>query len=242
LKTTLIIPTYNEVENIPRLLQSLFDLPLADLHVLIVDDASPDGTGQLVENLKNKYPHQIEVLHRSGKLGLGTAYIQGFQHCLETGSDLIGQMDADFSHSPLKVVDLLNAITGHDMALGSRYVPGGSLAKDWALWRKGLSTFGNFYARTILHLPIRDVTGGFRLWKRGTLSRLPLDRVRSNGYVFQVEMAYITHRCGFTMQEIPIHFAERKFGKSKMSLRIQLEAAVRVWQLRGLYRDLKPLT
>lgn len=242
MKITLIIPTYNEVENIPSLLRSLFNLPLQNLHVLIVDDDSPDGTGQLAEELKNQYHHQIEVLHRSGKLGLGTAYIQGFQHCLEAGSDLIGQMDADFSHPPQKVLDLVDTLSTHDMALGSRYIPGGSLDENWAFWRKGLSAFGNFYARTILHLPIKDVTGGFRLWKRETLSQLPLERVRSNGYVFQVEMAYITHRCGFNIQEIPIHFAERKFGKSKMSLRIQLEAAVRIWQLRRLYRDLKPLT
>jgi len=241
LKTTLIIPTYNEVENLPGLIKSLLELPLADLHVLVVDDASPDGTGALAENLKKKYPQQIDVLHRSGKLGLGSAYIQGFRYCLQTGCDLIGQMDADFSHPPGKVLELVQAASEYDLALGSRYIPGGSLDRNWAFWRKWLSSFGNYYARTILALPIHDVTGGFRLWKRETLSRLPLERVRSNGYVFQVEMAYIAHQLGFSMKEIPIYFAERKFGKSKMSLRIQLEAAVRVWQLRALYRDLKPL-
>jgi dolichol-phosphate mannosyltransferase len=241
LKTTFIIPTYNEVENLPNLLKALFDLPLADLHVLVVDDASPDGTGQLAEDQKKHYPHRIDVLHRAGKLGLGTAYIQGFQFCLQSGADLIGQMDADFSHSPDKVVELVHALTNYDMALGSRYIPGGNLDKNWAFWRKGLSTFGNHYARTILGLPIRDVTGGFRLWKRETLIHLPLERVRSNGYVFQVEMAYVTDRLGFKMKEIPIYFAERRFGKSKMSLHIQLEAALRVWQLRSLYKDLQPL-
>lgn len=241
MKTTLIIPTYNEVENLPRLMESLFALPLPGLQVLIVDDGSPDGTGQLAEEQKRLYPKRLDVLHRAGKLGLGTAYIQGFQYCLDAGADLIGQMDADFSHPPQKVLELVDAVKTHHLALGSRYIPGGSLDRDWAFWRKGLSTFGNFYARTILSLPIRDVTGGFRLWRRETLSRLPLERVRSNGYVFQVEMAYITHRLGFHVKEIPIYFAERKFGQSKMSLRIQLEAALRVWRLRSLYRDLKPL-
>jgi dolichol-phosphate mannosyltransferase len=241
LKITLIIPTFNEAENLPRLLAELFSLPLKDLHVLVVDDNSPDGTGQIAEAQKRSYPGKVDVLHRSGKLGLGSAYIQGFYQCLEDGSDFIGQMDADFSHSPRKVVELVQALPGCDMALGSRYIPGGSLDKDWAFWRKGLSVFGNYYARSILDLPIRDVTGGFRLWKRDTLSHLPLERVRSNGYVFQVEMAYVADRLGYKFKEIPIYFAERRFGRSKMSLHIQLEAALRVWKLRGLYRDLSPL-
>jgi dolichol-phosphate mannosyltransferase len=241
LKTTLVIPTYNEAENLPKLLAALFALPLKNLHVLVVDDDSPDGTGRIAEAHKKIYPGKIKVLHRSGKLGLGSAYIQGFRLCLEDGSDFIGQMDADFSHTPQKVMDLIHALPEYDMALGSRYIPGGSLDKDWAFWRKGLSVFGNAYARTILGLPIRDVTGGFRMWKRETLAHLPLERVRSNGYVFQVEMAYVTNCLGFKMKEIPIYFAERRFGESKMSFNIQWEAAMRVWKLRGLYRDLAPL-
>jgi dolichol-phosphate mannosyltransferase len=241
LKTTLVIPTYNEAENLPKLLAALFALPLKDLHVLVVDDNSPDGTGQIAEEHNKTYSGKIKVLHRSGKLGLGSAYIQGFRLCLEDGSDYIGQMDADFSHTPQKVVEFVQALPDWDMVLGSRYIPGGSLDKDWVFWRKGLSVFGNFYARAILGLPIRDVTGGFRLWKRQTLSRLPLERVRSNGYVFQVEMAYVTNRLGFKMKEIPIYFTERRFGESKMSLHIQWEAAVRVWKLRRLYRDLTAL-
>ena len=207
MKTTLIIPTFNEAENLPNLITALFALPVTDLHVLVVDDNSPDGTGRIAEELQNKFPGMIQVLHRSGKLGLGSAYIQGFKACLQDGSDYIGQMDADFSHEPAKILELAAAIPDCDMALGSRYVPGGSLDKEWAFWRKGLSAFGNYYARTILGLPIRDVTGGFRLWKRETLSRLPLERVRSNGYVFQVEMAFVAHRLGFKMKEIPFHFA-----------------------------------
>jgi len=242
LKITLIIPTYNEIENLPHLLQALFALPLADLHALVIDDNSRDGTGQLADQLTRSYRGRLEVLHRPGKLGLGSAYIQGFTRLLAGDSEAIGQMDADFSHEPAKVVELAQALQGCDMALGSRYVPGGSLDKDWPFWRKGLSGFGNLYARSILRLPVRDITGGFRLWRRETLAAMPLDQVRSNGYIFQVEMAYIAHKLGFRFTEVPIYFAERRYGQSKMSLRIQLEAALRVWSLLGQYRDLKPLS
>jgi len=237
-KTTLIIPTYNEAENLPRIITALFDLPLKDLSVLVVDDNSSDGTGQIADELAKKHPGRVDVLHRAGKLGLGTAYIQGFQRLLAGSAQAIGQMDADFSHDPKKVLELVQALNSCDIAVGSRYVPGGSLDEDWPFWRKGLSSFGNFYARTILNLPIRDVTGGFRLWKRDALAALPLDRVRSNGYVFQVEMAYVAHKLGFSFKEVPIHFAERRYGQSKMSFRIQMEAALRVWALPGHYRDL----
>ncbi len=241
MKITLVIPTYNEAENLPKILQALFRLPLDDLHVLVVDDNSRDGTGEIAEELKKKYPGKLDVMHRAGKLGLGTAYIQAFTQLLQSDSDAIGQMDADFSHEPEKVVELARALENCDMALGSRYVPGGSLDKDWPAWRKWLSSFGNLYARSILRLPVRDLTGGFRLWQRATLAAMPLERVRSNGYIFQVEMAYIADRLGFRFKEVPIYFAERKFGQSKMSLRIQVEAALRVWSLRRLYRDLKPI-
>jgi dolichol-phosphate mannosyltransferase len=177
-------------------------------------------------------------MHRTGKLGLGTAYIQGFHQAIKDGADAIGQMDADFSHPPEKIIELVKTLESCDMALGSRYVPGGKLDERWPFWRKALSGFGNFYARTILGLPLRDVTGGFRLWKKETLSAMPLDRIRSNGYVFQVEMAFVASKLGFKFREIPIYFADRRWGTSKMSFRIQIEAAIRVWQLPGLYRDL----
>ncbi|MDO9546751.1 MAG: polyprenol monophosphomannose synthase [Pelolinea sp.] len=240
MKITIIIPTYNEAENLPKLLTALFELPLPDLNVLVVDDNSQDGTGQIADDFASRLPNRVSVLHRAGKLGLGSAYIQGFIELLKGDSDAIGQMDADFSHEPGKVQKLVKALEKSDIAVGSRYVPGGSLDKDWPFWRKWLSTFGNFYARSILRLPIRDTTGGFRLWKRETLAALPLDRVRSNGYVFQVEMAYITHKLGFHFKEVPIYFAERRWGQSKMSFKIQVEAAVRVWALPRQYRDLKP--
>lgn len=237
-KTTIVVPTYNEKENLPKLVEELFALPLTDLHVLIVDDHSPDGSGQLAEELKKSYPEKLDVLHRSGKLGLGTAYVQGFQKAMQQGAAVVGQMDADFSHPISKIPELLKALEEVDVAIGSRYIPGGSLDEAWPFWRKGLSKFGNFYARTILALPLKDVTGGFRFWKADALQRLPLERVRSNGYIFQVEMAFLAHRMGLMFKEVPIHFADRRWGTSKMSFRIQLEAAYRVWLLRGMYKDL----
>ncbi len=240
-KTIIIIPTYNEAENLPKIVTALFDLSIPDTGILIVDDNSPDGTGQMADDFSRQYPGRFDVLHRPGKLGLGSAYIQGFKHALQSGADAVCQMDADFSHPPEKVVELVQALENCDVALGSRYVPGGSVDVRWPLWRKWLSGFGNLYARTILNIPINDVTGGFRLWRRDTLLSMPLDRVRSNGYIFQVEMAYIAHKLGFSFREVPIYFADRRWGKSKMNFRIQVEAALRTWVLLGRYRDLHPL-
>lgn len=237
----IVIPTYNELENLPRLVQQLFELPLDDLHLLIIDDNSPDGTGRLADELAVQHTGQIQVMHRTGKLGLGTAYITGFTALLKTPVDYIVQMDADFSHPPEKIVEMVKAAQSADVVIGSRYVPGGALDVEWPFWRKALSSFGNFYARTILGSKIRDVTGGFRLWKREVLAAMPLDRIRANGYVFQVEMAYVASKLGFHFTEIPIYFAERKFGQSKMNLSIQVEAALRVWQLRSRYKNLQPV-
>jgi dolichol-phosphate mannosyltransferase len=239
-KITVIVPTYNEAENLPRLVSVFFALPVPNLNLLIVDDNSPDGTGRLADELARQMPGKMEVLHRPGKMGLGSAYIMGFKHCIERGADAIGQMDADFSHPLEKLVELACEIEKHDIVIGSRYIAGGRLDEQWPLWRKGLSAWGNFYARTLLGLPIRDCTGGFRLYRRETLQKLPLERVRSNGYVFQVEMAYIAYRMGCHFKEIPIYFADRRWGKSKMNFRIQAEAAVRVWQLPPAYSDLHP--
>ena len=242
MKITFVVPTYNEAENLPRLVAALFALPLPELSILVVDDNSPDGTGIIAEQIAAENPGRVKVLHRSGKLGLGSAYITGFGAALEDGAEAIGQMDADFSHNPEKIVDLVSALQNCDMSLGSRYIPGGGLDEHWPMWRKGLSTFGNTYARTILGLPLRDVTGGFRLWKRSTLLQMPLERIRSNGYIFQVEMAYVAHKLGFHFIEVPIYFADRRWGKSKMSFRIQFEAALRVWQLLWMYRGMRKLS
>ena len=234
-----MIPTYNEAENLPRIVPILFDLPL-DLSLLVVDDGSPDGTGDIADELSRTYRGRFDVIHRTGKLGLGTAYICAFKHALQGDSETIGQMDADFSHAPQKIVELAEALEHCDMSLGSRYIPGGGLDERWPLWRQGLSKFGNLYARVILGLPFKDVTGGFRLWRRETLEGMPLDSIRSNGYIFQVEMAYVAHKLGYRFTEVPITFADRRWGTSKMSLRIQLEAALRVWSLLWRYRGLKP--
>ncbi len=239
MKLVVVIPTYNEAENLPKMVSALFQLPIPDLHLLVVDDHSPDGTGEIAEQLKQS-TGRVEVLHRAGKLGLGTAYIAGFKKALEMGADLIGQMDCDFSHPVEKLTELYQAgVDGIDLALGSRYIPGGSLDHDWPLWRKSLSGFGNFYARTILGLPIHDITGGFKVWRKQFLLKMPLDEIKSNGYVFQVEMAYVATKLGCTYKEIPFHFADRRWGKSKMSFGIQFEAAFRVWKLLGLHKNIK---
>lgn len=240
MKITVIVPTYNEVENLPKLVSVFFSLPLPDLSLLIVDDNSPDGTGALADDLAFQMNGRMQVLHRPGKMGLGSAYILGFKHCLGQGADVVGQMDADFSHPLEKLAEMAKELENHEIVIGSRYISGGRLDDRWPIWRKGLSAWGNFYARTILNLPIRDCTGGFRLYRREVISALPLESIRSNGYVFQVELAYVCHRMGFDFHETPIYFADRRWGKSKMNIRIQLEAALRVWQLLPAYRDLHP--
>ena len=240
MQITVIIPTYNEAENLPKLAEEILSLPL-DIRMLVVDDHSPDGTGHVADALAVRYNGRISVLHRAGKLGLRTAYIEGFQMALDQGADAIGQMDADFSHDPKKLVEMAAAMeAGADVVIGSRYVAGGSLDESWPLWRKLLSGFGNFYARTILGIhDIHDMTSGFRLWRRQTLLAMPLERISASGYIFLVEMAYLAHCLGFAFRQVPIHFKERVKGKSKMSLGIQLEAAVKVWQVKANYADLK---
>ena len=238
MRITVVIPTYNEAENLPKLVSVLFSLPL-ELSVLVVDDNSPDGTGDLAEGLARQHAGRMAVLHRAGKLGLRSAYIEGFQIAFEQGADAVVQMDADFSHDPQVLVEMADRIASCDVAVGSRYVKGGSVDRQWPLWRKGLSAFGNFYARTILHFPLRDVTTGFRMWRREALQGMPLDRIRSNGYIFLVEMAYVAYLMGYKITEVPIYFADRRWGKSKMSFKIQMEAAMRIWDVRFHYSDLR---
>ncbi len=232
-KIMVVIPTYNEASNLPTLIGELLALGALDLEVLIVDDNSPDGTGQVADDLAERYPDRVHVLHRPGKLGLGTAYVTGFGYALEHGSDLIIQMDADFSHSPAYIPQFVEAIEGYDVVIGSRYVSGGSLDERWSWWRYLLSWWANsIYTRLILSVNIRDATAGFKCWRRATLEGIGLDRVRSNGYVFQVEMAYLTEKLGFRFLEIPIHFEDRRIGQSKMTVPIKIEAALRTFQIR----------
>jgi dolichol-phosphate mannosyltransferase len=238
LQLTIVIPTYNEAENLPKLVSALFSLPIPGIKLLIVDDNSPDGSGDIAEELGSQYPGRLMVLRRSNKLGLGTAYIAGFQCALQDGAEAVAQMDADFSHPVEKLVEMIEILQGCDVVMGSRYISGGKLDDRWPLWRKWLSAFGNIYARGILRLPVCDATGGYRMWRRATLLGMPLQRVRSNGYAFQIEMAYLAYRLGFRIREVPIYFADRRWGLSKMTFNIQVEAARRVWQLLWEYRHL----
>jgi dolichol-phosphate mannosyltransferase len=237
MKIIQIIPTYNEAQNLPFLVTALFALNIPDFHVLIVDDNSPDGTGDIAEGLGKEFDGKVQVLHRQGKEGLGKDYIQGLRTALEQGADMIGMMDADLSHPPERLPEMLAALQVADVVIGSRYTRGGSLDLTWPFYRKALSWFGNTYARTILGLPIKDATGGYRLWRRSALQTIPFEESRSNGYVFIVELAYMAKLAGLNFAEVPIYFAERVHGDSKMSLRIQIEAAFRVWQLRGIYKN-----
>ncbi len=237
MRIVVIIPTYNEAENLPKLVSALFSLPL-DLHVLIVDDNSPDGTGRIADELAGDDP-RVGVIHREGKLGLRSAYITGIERALQEGAEAVVQMDADISHDPARIPDMARRIESCDVVLGSRYVAGGSVDQGWAAWRRGLSAFGNFYARTILGMPQRDITTGFRLWRRETLQGMPLERIQSNGYIFLVEMIYLAYCLGYRIGEVPIYFADRQMGESKMSLRIQMEGAFRVWQVWWGYRGLR---
>jgi len=237
MRITVVLPTYNEAENLTKLVSALFSLPL-DIMVLVVDDNSPDGTGNIAEELSEENWSRVAVLHRAGKLGLRSAYIEGFRKAFELGADAIVQMDADFSHDPAVLAEMARRIASCDVVIGSRYVKGGSLDERWPLWRKALSAFGNNYARTILGFPLHDVTTGYRMWRREALQRMPLDRIRSNGYIFLVEMAYVAFLMEYDITEVPIHFADRRWGRSKMSLKIQLEAAIRLWDVWWHYRDL----
>lgn len=238
---TVVVPTYNEADNLLELANALSALALPGLRVLVVDDNSPDGTGAIADELAARQPDRFAVIHRSGKLGLGSAYLSGFKRALQDEAQAVGQMDADFSHSPTYLPDFLNELDRADAVFGSRYVAGGRLDEKWGFGRVLLSRFGNLYARTILALKVKDATGGFRIWRAETLRGMPLDRIHSEGYVFQVEMAFVAQRLGYQIRELPIYFEDRRIGRSKMSARIQLEAALRVWLLRLAHRSLKPV-
>jgi len=236
-RITVVVPTYNEADNLPALVSELLAVGLPGMGILIVDDDSPDGTGDVADDLAGRYPERIQVLHREGKLGLGTAYIEGFRFAIQHQADLIVQMDADFSHSPQYISQFVEAIVDYDVVIGSRYVSGGTLDERWGWWRNLLSWWANaVYTRMILGLKAKDVTAGFKCWRRETLEGIGLERVRSDGYVFQVEMAYLTEKLGYRFLEIPIHFEDRRIGRSKMSMQVKIEAAILTWQIRRLHR------
>ncbi len=241
MKPVVVVPTYNEAENIPKLVAALFALQVPNLEVLVVDDQSPDATGQIVERLMPGYTGRLRVLHRNEPRGLGRAYLAGFRWALDCGADAILQMDADFSHSPTYVPRFLSLIREYEVVVGSRYVVGGQLDREWEAGRVLLSAWANFYARWILRMKTLDVTAGFKCWRRSALDAIQLDRVRSNGYVFQVEMAYLCERLGLRVLEVPIYFEDRRIGMSKMSIPVKLEAAWRVWQVWLRHRRVRPL-
>lgn len=233
--TVVCIPTYNERENLPRILTRLFDAN-PGVQALVIDDGSPDGTGAIADELAATDP-RISVLHRTEKAGLGAAYRAGFGHALANGADVIVEMDADGSHAPEQLPSLLAALPNADLVLGSRWVRGGAV-ENWPLHRKLLSRGGNLYARLLLRVPIHDITGGYRVFRASTLRTIDYEQVASQGYVFQVDMAYRTLQAGLRVVEVPITFVERVYGDSKMSQRIVREAMLQVtrWGLRSLFR------
>jgi dolichol-phosphate mannosyltransferase len=228
-RALVILPTYNEHENLPRLVPAILAVD-PGLDVLVVDDNSPDGTGEQAEEIASGEA-RVRVLHRPGKLGLGSAYVEGFRYALRHGYDLVIEMDADFSHRPEDLPSLLLAAESADVVVGSRRVPGGRTV-GWSWVRTLISDGGSRYARILLGLPIRDCTGGFKCFRRSALTRLDLDDLRSNGYAFQVEVNHACHKAGLSFAEVPITFPDRVAGRSKMSLSIALEAAVMVLGLR----------
>lgn len=226
---TVVIPTYNERENVRRIVPALLN-GREGLHALVVDDNSPDGTAEVVRELAHQDP-RVSVLVRPQKQGIGPAYLAGFRRALEEGADLVVQMDADFSHPVEMVPELLRLAENHDLVLGSRYLKGITVV-NWPIGRLLLSYYGNAYARWVTGLPVADVTGGFKCWRRELLQRIPLDRVRSNGYAFQIEMTYRAWQLGARLCETPILFVDRTVGDSKMHKRIAMEALWLVWWLR----------
>jgi dolichol-phosphate mannosyltransferase len=235
-RLVVVIPTYNECENLAWIVGRLRDsVPAAD--VLVVDDDSPDGTGRVADELAAA-DRQVSVLHRTEKAGLGAAYLHGFRVALESGYDVIGEMDADGSHQPEQLPRLLEALHAADLVIGSRWVPGGSVV-NWPASRKALSVGGNLYARVLLGIPLRDITAGYRLFRRTTLERIDLESIQSAGYVFQTDLAFRTLRAGLTVKEVPIEFVERVRGESKMSRAVATESLRRItaWGLRERRRQ-----
>ena len=225
-----VVPTYNERATLPARAAALLALP--EVRLLVVDDASPDGTGEVADALAAAHGGRVAVLHRTGTRGLGRSYVDGMRLALESGATHICQMDADFSHDPNDVPRLLAAADRADLVLGSRYVPGGAL-RNWPWHRRLLSAFANWYVRAVTAMPVHDCTSGFRCWRRELLLRMPLDAIISDGYAFQVEMAWEARRAGGRIEELPITFVERRQGASKLSGGVIAESVTLPWRLRA---------
>jgi dolichol-phosphate mannosyltransferase len=223
-----VVPTYNELANLPVLTAGLMEQP--NLRLLVVDDQSPDGTGDLADQLASAHSSRISVLHRTGHRGLGRSYVDGIREALREPVDVICQMDADLSHDPVQLPALIAAADQSDVIIGSRYVPGGRIV-NWPLRRRLLSRFANSYVRTVTGLAVRDCTSGYRCWRRDALASLPLDRLTSDGYAFLVEMLYVAARRGCRVAEVPITFVERRLGESKLSRDVVIESAIAPWRI-----------
>ncbi|RLE27315.1 MAG: polyprenol monophosphomannose synthase [Acidobacteria bacterium] len=226
-----VVPTFNEVSNIGTTVSRVMDQPIDELHMLIVDDDSPDGTAAEVRRLQAQYAN-LHLIVREGARGLGRAYVRGFKFALKRGFDLIFEMDADGSHNPDDLPRFLEQMDRHDLVIGSRYVEGGGVTQ-WPYSRLLLSYWANVYVRAVTALPIRDCTSGFKCYRRAVLEAFDLSAISANGYAFQIEVHYLAHRCGFRISEIPIIFTDREEGSSKMNTRIMREAVVMPWRLLG---------
>jgi dolichol-phosphate mannosyltransferase len=237
---SVVIPTYNEAKNLTAMVAAVRALPFPEMNIVVVDDNSPDGTGKLADGLAAQPANRLSVIHRAGKFGLGTAYQTGFRAALAQRTEAIAQLDCDFSHPPQALVRMAELLSEYDVIIGSRYISGGGLDKRWDVGRKLLSRWARIYTRIILGLKVSDPTAGFKLWRRDTLAGIGLDRIHSNGYVFLVEMAYLTQCLGYRVKEIPIQFEDRRIGESKMSMGVKIEAAWRVWQVGLRHHRLEP--
>jgi dolichol-phosphate mannosyltransferase len=229
MKTLVLIPTYNEKENIPILVTDLMAIP--GVHVMVLDDQSPDGTGQVADELAKQYPGRVQCLHRTGQRGLGVSYLEGFHRAIESDFDFVGQMDADLSHDPKYLPAMIElAAQGADLVIGSRYLNGISVV-NWPLRRIILSQFANFYIRTVTGLGLRDITTGYRCWRRESLAKLPLDRIVSDGYAFLLDVTFMAAHAGLKIRESSIIFVERRQGASKLSSGVLLESLLTPWKL-----------
>jgi len=229
MKAIVIVPTYNEAENIANLIDKIFSVD-SNLNILVIDDNSPDGTAEIVKRISEKDP-RVNLIQRPGKLGLGTAYIEGFKYALANGYEAIFEMDADFSHNPEDIPRFLDALEDADLVIGSRYLTGVNVI-NWPLRRLMLSYFANLYTRIITGMPVRDATGGYKCFRAEALKQIDLDKIKTNGYGFQIEMNFRFWAKGFRVKEIPIVFVDRRNGVSKMNKKIILEAVFLVWKLK----------
>lgn len=240
-KIFVVIPTYNEADNLPLMVAELWSLNIANLSIVVVDDDSPDGTGRVADELAAQRPGQLYAIHRERKEGLGAAYVYGFKWALKHGADIVIQMDCDFSHSPEHIPRMLYELRDCDVVVGSRYVGGGQIDDRWETGRYLLSWWANaVYTRLLLNLNVKDATAGFKCWRADVLRSIDFDGVSSHGYSFQFEMAYITQKLGYCVKEIPIYFEDRRIGRSKLTVPIKIEAALRTWIILWQHRRLTP--